>query len=226
MASNILVQGQGNKHQVYILDLSASVALPHIKITVQELTKRQNEDIKALEAALRFCQRFPLTRPFVLLKCLFWAGYRPNPHGLPGHTTPLVPTKAYMLAGTILKSQPSHLSDQAACTFEILQREQVRIRDCGPPMITFTDLLVQNFFLHRKISLILNGWLLLTFGRSATKQSPQPSPTQLSEFLSARPSTETTKQAARLRKECLHYSRHRFRYHVASTMASSEARWA
>ncbi|OQV10138.1 hypothetical protein CLAIMM_14180 [Cladophialophora immunda] len=47
-ASNFLAQDQ----TLYLIDLSSSVTLPHIKVSAQELERRQRKDIQSLEVGL------------------------------------------------------------------------------------------------------------------------------------------------------------------------------
>jgi hypothetical protein len=61
-ASNIIVQAKDPNPKVHLIDLSASITLPHIRFSPEELTKIQQKEIQSLEVGFALLSRIPINR--------------------------------------------------------------------------------------------------------------------------------------------------------------------
>lgn len=61
-ANNILVEAQDVNPKAYLIDLSASITLPHVKFPPQDLNKLQQDDIRNLDVGFALLSQIPINQ--------------------------------------------------------------------------------------------------------------------------------------------------------------------
>lgn len=98
-ASNFLVQAQAPNLKVYLVDLSASITFPHIRISLQKLKEIQQKETHLLEAGFVLLSKIPINQGLCFAE-LSTANQASVDEilAVTVHTAPLGPTTAYLLA--------------------------------------------------------------------------------------------------------------------------------